>query len=121
MPLKMLVIEPDGTCREVEISDGDDRLPDMQNLIDGFLEKIDLNGALGMYVHEDGQPLDLDLNPLATAIARTSGTPLPLVLRGTALLFGGWDANGDEQSVSDATIEWLRRSQLATWPNNADA
>jgi hypothetical protein len=111
-----LKITTDGECTLVEA----DSLVPLQEHIGGDIRLVQLNGAAAMYVDEDGHVKDLETNTVAMLILQHNGTRLLPGDRivGTALLFGDADAEGNDQSIDPRTVEWLRRSQLTTFPDD---
>lgn len=99
MTIKVLHITPAGDIREVIIEPS---LDAFQELVGGYIEGIYLDG-FGGYCNEEGKLEGLPFNPIADVFARQHGWEgLPGdILVGPVVFFGGYDDEGECESVPD--------------------
>ena len=72
-----------------------DGLSELQGAVGGFIEMVPGTGdRIGMYVCEDGLSEKMPENPIASALARQH-------LVGDAVLFSGFDEDGNELSITE--------------------
>jgi len=113
----------DGACslEQLDISTPDSGVLQMQALINGYVTVFGLNGGGDLWIDEDGIAKDLDLNPVAMMMVQHTGTAMNPgdYLRGPCLIIGSPTEAGRLTSVPEATVQWLRRSQLTTWSDGA--
>jgi len=65
------VIKMDGGTEVVELVQGvNGQLDQLQGIVGGFIEHVRLHNGDHMWVNEDGLRLGLELNPLASDIAK---------------------------------------------------
>jgi hypothetical protein len=111
----------DGHCslHQLDISTPDSGLLQMQGLIGGYVEVFGLNGGGDLWVDEDGVGKDLELNTVGMLMVQHTGTAMMPgdYIKGTCLIIGSPTEAGDLTSVPEATIAWLKRSQITTWPD----
>ena len=79
-----------------------DGLTDLQEAVGGFIEMVPSTGdRIKMYVCEDGLREKMPPNPIASSLARQH-------LVGDAVLFSGFDEDGDELSITEhAAVQLL--------------
>lgn len=109
---KAIVIEADGTMAVTTVND----LADLQQAVGGYIEGIYL-GDTGQfaYVNEDGIALDLPRNSVATDLcyAHRVGLLPGDYIKGTMVIVGPADADGNDTDVSDDLIAELQRRVTA--------
>jgi hypothetical protein len=113
--MKALVINPDGTSREADLSESDTaRLTELQALVHGYIEPLS-GPTWTAWVNEDGADRALPANPRATALVRGLGSRAsirPAGLLGTVVLLGLDRGRGVECDVpAEVTAAWLEAAQ----------
>lgn len=102
-PLKVVVVEPDGTRRKEEIDQNDQLgLTGLQSLIGGWIEGIGTSGVFTAYLDEEGKLKGKPPNDYATIMAATfgwRGLPGDLCV-GTVVFCGPADAEGRDTDVT---------------------
>jgi hypothetical protein len=81
--MKFLKIDPSGLLDLIDHTDGDPVLPALQGAVGGYVEALDLPMALVAWANEDGISLNMESNPVGTAVLRRFGW------KG----MGAWDGN----------------------------
>lgn len=100
MPVRVLMVFPEGLGIHEEIDEN--LIPD---IIGGFLEAIhDPNGKWHAYLDEEGKIKGLDVNPVATLVARRAGWLVPDLLCGP-VMFLGTDRAPEEADVPQSVID----------------
>jgi hypothetical protein len=80
-------INADGTRVDVAPAHGRAfTLPELQAVVDGYIEAFYLHDGRVMFLNEDGKREQLPFNPTATVIARTHGLPLDDYIVGDVLI-----------------------------------
>lgn len=102
------------TTGETEIVDfSTDSLAVLQNAVGGWVQAIDLNDNLTLWVNEEGKLDGLPHNPLAQNFFDLRfGTGADIIV-GNAVLTGGVDSNGDTLGLDDDTVQSLVASATA--------
>ena len=79
-----------------------DGLPELQQAVGGFIEMVPgMGDRIKMYVCEDGLREKMPPNPIASGLARQD-------LVGDAVLFSGFDEDGNELSITEhAAVQLL--------------
>lgn len=114
--MRAAIIQPDGNTEVTEIPHD---LKTLQGIVGGWLEAVygahDEHGdpQLIMLINEEGKIHNLSINSKATALwyamdpmARATGD----ALRGTVLVVGGADENGDMKNIPDDIANMLTES-----------
>jgi hypothetical protein len=114
---KAIAIEPVGTGRAAgtkirEVTIGG--LADMQAIVKGLIEPVDLSNGVTMYVNEEGlyQFEMTDQNWVAADVAALGGVARFMFgqpLLGPALLIGFDPESGDSADVPDVARRWCKR------------
>ena len=103
------------TTGETEIVDFEsDSLAVLQSAVGGWVQAIDLNANLTLWVNEEGKLEDLPHNPLAQHYFDLRfGTGADIIV-GNAVLTGGTDSNGDTLGLDLDAIQSLVASATAS-------
>lgn len=99
--LQAVIVEPYGTVRVTEIKN---KLGAFQAVVGGYIEPV-FGRIATIYVNDEGLLLDLPSNPHATAFARRYLDELAPVLRGTALILGPGDGEGNDTPVRQSVVD----------------
>jgi len=100
--MKAAKITPDGTINVVTLNG----LTEMQDAVGGMIEITGGNGWHA-YVNEEGLVHRLPINPVVSDL-------LGHHIVGAAILFGGFDDEGDEIDLSDKDLNHLLIGQART-------
>lgn len=104
MAIKVLVIPADHS-KPVEAREIEPSLDQMQALVGGWLEVVDVLEPLGsMYLNEEGKLRRLPLNQRATALIQRHNAMLLDVIVGDAFVSGPPDREGQD---TDCPLEYL--------------
>lgn len=114
MPHTTAVIIPtEGEITTTDLpNDTSERLAKLQTLVNGYIEPVDLNEDLSIFVNEEGKIARLPHNPRATALFNGTLTPGDYIA-GTAVLIGQPDSDGDATSVNLTHADRLLGTNLA--------
>lgn len=100
---RALVIPAEG---EIEVRDVDG-LAAIQELVGGFIEGVQFERIPGVgFINEEGKLHGLPPNFLATLLCGAKIFPSDYIA-GTLVVFGGYDAEGNETAVTDETVEYV--------------
>lgn len=102
---KAVIIRTDGTTETIDLST--DELAQLQGAVGGWVEAIDLNDSLTMWVNEEGKLTGLPHNPGAQRYWDSAFGPGTDFIVGNAVLTGGIDGEGDTIGLDDATVQAL--------------
>lgn len=110
MTVKGIAIHPDKRVVEVVVNG----LADMQAVVGGLIEPVDLANGVTMYVNEEGGYLFTaeDVNWIASDVAGLGGRPefmLRQPILGPVLLLGFDPASGEETDLPEQGRRWVRR------------
>lgn len=68
------IINTDGTTQTVEPKNGTDfKLEELQEIVGGYIEIVDLNNGQILVINEEGKLNNLEVNSPATSIAHQAG------------------------------------------------
>lgn len=102
-----LKVTPAGEVEVYNFSNPDE-LSALQGAVGGWVQAIDLNDHLSLWVNEEGKMIGLEHNPLAQLIWDMSFGPETDYIVGTAVFTGTPDADGETQGLTDEAIETLK-------------
>lgn len=100
--MRVLIITPNGTRETTELAGPvSTMLEQVQQLVGGFITALGGRDGWAAYVNEDGQQLQLPLNPLATTLAVALGWRFLEgdALFGVAVFFGRRPGSSTESDV----------------------
>lgn len=109
--MKFITITTDGSCRLFDENWG---LYEYNAFVDGWIEFINFYNNCSLIVNEEGKLIGLDINDLATAIAREFMLPYAFndIIVGNAILVGATDENGDTTGIDDSIIDFFKERGL---------
>ena len=96
-----LQVTPAGVVTELDISSNSFSV--LQTAVDGWIEAVDINDTLTMWVNEEG----LLRNDLALNLIGKTFYSSPIM--GTIVFTGGTNSKGDTLGLNKATAEAVRR------------
>jgi len=102
-----LMITPAGKVEVYDFSKPDE-LSALQNAVNGWVQAIDLNDHISLWVNEEGKMIGLEHNPLAQLVWDMSFGPDTDWIVGTVVITGTPDENGDTQGLTDEAVETLQ-------------
>lgn len=103
------------TTGETEIVDfSTNSLAVLQNAVGGWVQAIELNDNLTLWVNEEGKLEDLPHNPLAQHFFDLRFGPGADYIVGNAVFTGGADRNGDTLGLDDNALADLVASVTAS-------
>ncbi len=105
---KALHITTDKVVTEVEVSG----LQEMQALVGGLIEPVELSDGSTMWVNEEGLIFDLPPNSIASDVCGLGGRAdlmITLGIRGNVFIEGPPDDEGDSTDVTDQARRWVQR------------
>lgn len=84
-------------------------LAEMQTVVGGLIEPIDLSETLTMWVNEEFIFMpSLELNPLASAVFQMmAGGEYPI--HGNVIFTGGTDSKGELKDLSSEDASWVKK------------
>jgi hypothetical protein len=103
---KALVVSTAGIITEVDLDN--DSLKTLQTAVGGWIQAVDLNPTVTVWMNEEGKFNGMELNPYATLIwgaAFGHGTD---VIMGTAVFTGGTDENGETLAIGEIEEKAVR-------------
>jgi hypothetical protein len=103
---KALVVSTAGIITEVDLDN--DSLKTLQTAVGGWIQAVDLNPTITVWMNEEGKFNGMELNPYATLIwgaAFGHGTD---VIMGTAVFTGGTDENGETLAIGEIEEKAVR-------------
>jgi len=97
-------------ARVVEVIDftKPDELSALQDAVGGWVQAIDLNDHLSLWVNEEGKMMRYEHNQLAQLVWDMSFGPDTDYIVGTVVITGTPDADGETQGLSETDIETLK-------------
>jgi hypothetical protein len=108
----VIIIKTTGETEVVNF--GSDSLSVLQKAVGGWVQAIDLNNNLTLWVNEEGKLEDLPHNALAQHFFDLRfGTGADIIV-GDAVLTGGTDSNGDTLGLDDDALKNLVASVTAS-------
>jgi hypothetical protein len=101
-----VVITPNGDAAKVsEIS-----LRSLQTAVGGWVQAVDLDDDLTIWVNEEGKIEGLPVNPIATRLwEKYIGAGTDIIV-GTAVFTGGTDEDGETLGLADDKVAMLMAS-----------
>ena len=72
-------------------------LQELQRMVGGFIEALDLQNGFVMWLNEEGKLKGLPYNPVAHAIAMRAGLPAHDYVVGNVLIASRAETEGDEE------------------------
>jgi len=110
--MKALVVRTSGEIDTVEFA-GDAALSVLQEGVGGWVQAVELDGDLTLWVNEEGKLADLPHNPFAQALWNERYGYYTDYIVGDIVLTGGVGAEGETLGLSDEQVETLsQRSAL---------
>lgn len=100
-----LMIEPDGEFSRIEF-DNDTALDTLQNAVQGWVQAVDLNEDLTMWLNEEGKLIGLEHNMAAQRLW-DEFYPMSDYVVGTVVITGGADAHGHTKGLTHESMERL--------------
>lgn len=107
-----VIIRTDGTTEVVDFSQ--DSLAVLQKAVGGWVQAIDLNSNLTLWLNEEGKLESLPHNPHAQYFFDMRFGPDADYIVGDAIFTGGVDENGDTLGLDEDTVKSLLASVTAT-------
>ena len=101
---KALVIGTDDTIEVIDLDGPDGTLKILQNAVDGWVQVVDLNPKLSIWVNEEGKMHGLPVNKLATVMFQKVFGQVDIMV-GNAVLTGGTDSEGETLGLTDEQVE----------------
>jgi hypothetical protein len=97
--VKAVLLRADGTASRIEIKSGED----INKAVGGWLEVINFQGNVFVYINEEGKLLGLPLNNRATGLAysRNIGLIPGDVIVGNVVFVGPADNDGNDTDVPE--------------------
>lgn len=110
-PYKAIIIQPDGTVQVEELSHGSEGLRTLQVYVGGHIEAVySADGRVTFFCHDEGAIVGRPMNPLATTVwwgLNPAAEQIGQMIRGTVVITGGPDRDGDTLSAPEPLIELL--------------
>jgi hypothetical protein len=104
--MKAITIKIDDQCELVESLW---EYQEINNSVDGWIEGVSLGKYGYMFINEEGKLLGLDINKVATFLAKNSGNLMSDdYIAGNAVIFGQADDEGNSTDVPERTISLLK-------------
>jgi|SRR5699024_6880298 len=112
MTTTAVIIPTEGDITTTTLPDDtSERLDALQHLVEGYIEPVDINEDLSIFVNEEGKLEGLPYNPRATDLFDGNLMPGDYIA-GTAVLIGQPDDNGDATSVNLTQADQLLGTHL---------
>ena len=93
---KGVVISPDGKWSEFS----GDGLKPLQEAVGGYIELVEINNKVSMYINEEGKFSNCAYNAVATDIAKSTKSIFENdYIVGNAVFVGGVDENGNDKDL----------------------
>lgn len=110
---KAIKITPEGGVSVIDIAG--DELSALQGAVGGWVQAIDLDDAVSLWVNEEGKLLRQAHNKKAQALWDAAFGPETDYIVGTAVVTGTPDAHGNTRGLSQATINRLSATLAAVY------
>lgn len=108
-----ITINTEGEVKEVQLSNGDDNLAQLQEAVGGLVEAIDLTPNLTLWCNEEGKLRDLPINFSATLLWEKYFGQTDVIL-GNVILTGGTGKEGETLGLNKKTKQALQ-NWLKIW------
>jgi len=107
-----ITINTEGEVKEVQLSNGDDNLAQLQEAVGGLVEAIDLTPNLTLWCNEEGKLHNLPINFSATLLWEKYFGQTDVIL-GNVILTGGTGEEGETLGLNEKTKQalqnWLKK------------
>lgn len=105
--MKAITVKIDDQCELVESLW---EYQEINNSVGGWIEGVSLGKYGYMFINEEGKLLGLNINKVATFLARNSGNLMSDdYIAGNAVIFGQADDEGNSTDVPEMTVRLLRK------------
>ena len=109
--MRYVILQPDGTYEAGERDSFDLRW--MQETVGGYIEPVRVSEEVDSYVNEEGKLQGLEVNPVATSLAREHRAIFAQdYIAGTVLYTGPVDGEGEitglTKTTQDRIVEWCK-------------
>jgi len=102
-----LVIPFAGEAEVVDLDAPEGSLKVLQNAVGGWVQAIDLNEKVTMWLNEEGKMIGLPLNAIATEMWTRVFGPTDIMV-GNAVITGGVDEEGETLGLTDEQVQTFR-------------
>lgn len=106
MSKHVLVIKPIGDMHLYDLEVNGDELTNLQQIVGGYVQCVDLNEQVSLWCHEEGKMLGLPVNPYATTLWEAAYGSTDVIV-GTVAIAGGVDENGELMAVDFGDLRRL--------------
>jgi len=107
-----ITINTEGEVKEVQLSNGDDNLAQLQEAVGGLVQAIDLTPNLTLWCNEEGKLHNLPINFSATLLWEKYFGQTDVIL-GNVILTGGTGKEGETLGLNKKTKQalqnWLKK------------
>ena len=103
-----LAIHTDGEVSTFSLPD--DELAALQGIVGGWVQCIDLEPTISMWLNDEGKLIGLPHNPVAQELWDRRFGPGTDMIVGNVVITGGTDENGDTVGLHEDTCRWLLHS-----------
>lgn len=103
---RVMTIAVDGTVDTTEWDTTSGTLDHLRTALGGWVDVVSLSPTLDMWVNDEGLINGMEVNQVATALARTYGLAHQ-PYAGPAVLTGGADAEGNTCPLSESQVRLL--------------
>lgn len=104
---KAIIITVSGDKREVDL--GEDSYSVLSDAVGGYIECVELNPGLSLWVNEEGKLIGLPTNQVATRIWDTVFGFNTDIIKGDVILTGGADSEGNTLGLSDEMVALVEK------------
>jgi hypothetical protein len=101
---KALVIPFAGEAEVLDLDAPEGGLKVLQNAVGGWVQAIDINEKVTMWLNEEGKMIGLPRNPIATALWTKTFGPTDIMV-GNAVITGGVDEEGETIGLTDEQVQ----------------
>lgn len=98
-----LVIGFDESLEVVDLDSPEGSLEVLQNAVDGWVQAVDINERLTMWMNEEGKLDGLPFNGIATGLFQARFGKIDIIM-GNAVLTGGVDDEGETIGLTEEQV-----------------
>ena len=95
-------------AQEIKLNEGDSQLSILQNAVGGYIEAVDLEDNLTMWVNEEGKLNGLPINAMATMLWEKHFGFTDVIV-GDVIFTGGTGSEGETLGLDEETANTLRK------------
>ena len=102
-----LVIGFDESLEVIDLDSPEGTLEVLQNAVDGWVQAVDINPTVTMWMNEEGKLDGLPFNGIATGLFQARFGKIDIIM-GNAVLTGGVDAEGETVGLSYGQVKQFK-------------